>query len=163
MKKKSDPAVPEAGGEKAFELLRRAMLEEGKVAIAKTVMGNGETLLSILPTEEGILIEKMFFEDEIRELPKAYAKPEPAEAEMTMAKTLISSMVKPFEPELYHDEYQVRLKQLIQDKINGKEIVAAKSEDQGNVIDLMEALQKSIEQSGGGTPKKKTATRKKGA
>lgn len=155
-------AVPEAGGEKAFELLRRAMIQEHKVALAKTVMGNGETLLCILPTEEGILIEKMFFADEIKDIPKSYTKPELNEAELTMAQTLISGMVKPFEPEQYHDEYQERLKQLIQDKINGKEIVAAKPEDQGNVIDLMEALQRSIEQSVPSEPApKKRAPRKK--
>lgn len=157
-------AVPEAGGEKAFELLRRAMDEEGKIAIAKTVMGNGETLLCIIPTKEGLLIEKMFFADEIKEIPKSFAKPELNEAELTMAKTLIDSMVKPFEPALFHDEYQERLKQLIQDKIHGKEIVASKSEDQGNVIDLMEALQKSIGQetpAQPSKPRKKNASRKK--
>lgn len=59
-------AVPETGGEKAFELLRTAMMKENKVAIAKTVMGNSETLLCIIPTENGILIEKMFYQDEIK-------------------------------------------------------------------------------------------------
>lgn len=154
-------AVPEAGGEKAFELLRAAMRQENKVAIAKTVMGNGETLLCLLPTEEGILIEKMFFEDEIKEIPKTYTKPQLNEAELTMAKTLIESMNKPFEPTFYHDEYQERLKQLIQDKINGKEIVASQSEEEGNVIDLMEALQQSIAQATPAT--KKRGGRKKGA
>lgn len=159
-------AVPETGGEKAFELLRTAMKEENKVAIAKTVMGNSATLLCIIPTENGILIEKMFFADEIKEIPKNYMKPEIKEAELSMAKTLISSMVKPFEAELYHDEYQERLRQLIEDKISGKEIIAAKSEDRGNVIDLMEALQKSIEQTAPQTAapvKKKRTTKKQGA
>lgn len=77
-----------------------------------------------------------------------------------MAKALIESMVKPFEPSLYKDEYQERLRQLIEDKISGKEIVAAKPEAGGNVIDLMEALQRSIEQSGGKPTKKKTTTKK---
>lgn len=151
-------AVPEAGGEKAFELLRTAMLQEGKVAVAKTVMGNSETLLCIIPTEQGILIEKMFYIDEIKDIPKSYARPEISESELNMAKTLIESMVKDFEPQLYHDEYQIRLKELIQDKINGKEIVAVKPVAAGNVIDLMEALQKSIDLN---KPPKKRASRKK--
>ena len=150
-------AVPEAGGEKAFELLRRAMAEENKAAIAKTVMGNGETLLCIIPGEEGILIEKMFFEDEIKEIPKSYAKPELSGRELSMAKTLVGSMVKPFEPALYHDEYQSRLKALLQDKINGREIVAAKPEAAGNVIDLMEALQRSLEAGGAEAPSKESS------
>jgi DNA end-binding protein Ku len=66
-----------------------------------------------------------------------------------MAKTLIRSMAKPFEPGLYKDEYQNRLRDLIQKKIAGKEIVAAKEEAPSNVIDLMEALRRSIEQSQG--------------
>lgn len=66
-----------------------------------------------------------------------------------MAKQLISSMVKPFAPEEYKDEYQERLRELISAKIAGKEVVAAAPDGQpenGNVIDLMEALKASIEQ-----------------
>jgi DNA end-binding protein Ku len=139
-------AVPDVGGDKAFELLRQAMLSEKKVAIAKTVMGNKETLLAILPTEDGVLIETMFYQDEIRELSKVPSKPAVTEAELNMAKMLINSMDKPFEPELYHDEYQVRLRDVIERKIAGKEIVAAAPEEKTNVIDLMEALKASLEQ-----------------
>ena len=63
-------AVPETGGDKAYELLRRAMYEEKKVALAKTVMGQSEKLLILLPTEKEILIETLFFEDEIKEMPE---------------------------------------------------------------------------------------------
>lgn len=153
-------AVPDAGGDKAFELLRTAMKQENKVAIAKTVMGTQEALLTIRPTEKGILIETMYYQDEIKEIPKFSTRPEINEAELNMAKTLISSMVKPFEPELYKDEYQMRLRKLIEQKINGKEIVAAKAEPQNNVIDLMEALKASIEQNKGKAATKKRTTRK---
>lgn len=139
-------AVPENGGEKAFELLRIAMKDENKVAIAKTVMGNSETLLCILPTDDGILIEKMFYDDEIKEIPKDFAKSQVNEAELTMAKTLIGSMNKAFEPAAYKDNYQERLRELIAQKIAGKEIVAPKAETKNNVIDLMDALKASIEQ-----------------
>lgn len=139
-------AVPEAGGEKAFELLRTAMMQEGKIAIAKTVIGTKETLLAIMPTEEGIMVETMYYQDEIKEIPKAYSRPELSEAELTMAKTLISSMDQPFAPEKYRDEYQERLRQLIEQKIAGKEIVAAKPENgENNIIDLMEALKASVD------------------
>lgn len=149
-------AVPEKGGEKAFELLRQAMKQEGKVAIAKTVMGNGEKLLTIIPTEQGLLIETMFFLDEIKELPKEVPHTEVNEAELTMAKTLINSMDKTFEPGAYHDEYQVRLKELIHQKIQGKEIVAPAAEKESNVIDLMEALKASVEQAKGNDKPRKT-------
>lgn len=137
-------AVPEAGGEKAFELLRRAMHEESKVAIGKTVMGQKETLLALIPTDDGMLVETMFFAEEVKSTPKEGARPEPKPAELEMAKTLVSAMERPFDPALYKDEYQERLRALIETKIAGKEVVAAEEEETGNVIDLMEALKASI-------------------
>ena len=154
--------IPEMGGEKAFELLRRAMLDENKIAVAKTVIGTKETLLALIPREDGIMAETMFYEDEIKELPKAYTKQPVGEAELAMAKTLISSMIKPFDTSQYRDEYQARLKELISQKIAGRETVAPASEPQGNVIDLMEALKKSVENAAGSEPKK-TRARKKAA
>lgn len=141
---KTYQVVPETGSEKAFELLRRSMLNKNKVAIGKTVLGNKESLLSILPTENGMLVETMFFADEIKEAPKEIVKPEISDAELNMAETLISSMDKPFDASLYKDEYQERLKKLIETKIAGKEVVAAQSESHDNVIDLMQALKASI-------------------
>lgn len=155
-------AVPETGGDKAYELLRKAMLDEGKIAIAKTVMGQSEKLLALIPTDTGMLIETLFFADEVKEMPKEPAKPELSEAELTMAKTLINSMDKPFEPEQYHDEYQVRLRQIIEDKISGKEVTVAPEEKPANVINIMEALQASLaEMSNEKTAKKKRTSRKK--
>ena len=86
-------AVPEAGGDKAYELLRKAMLSEEKVAIAKTVIGQTEKLLALIPTDTGILVETLFFYDEIKEMPKEPEQPELNDAELTMAKTLVNSMV----------------------------------------------------------------------
>ncbi len=155
-------AVPETGGDKAYELLRRAMKEEGKVAIAKTVMGSSEKLLCLIPTEEGILIETLFFEDEIKQMPKQPLRPEQNDAEVDMAKMLISSMVKPFDPSVYHDEYQVRLRQIIEDKIAGKQTVSTPEEKPSNVIDIMEALKASIKEveDNGDKPKKRRTRRK---
>lgn len=138
-------AVPEAGGEKAFELLRLALMAEQKIAIGKTVMGTKDTLMAIIPREDGILISTMFYADEVKELQKQYAKPQVSEAELNMAKVLINSMDTPFDPSQYKDEYQAKLRELIESKIAGKEIVAAEPESPGQVIDLMEALKASVE------------------
>ena len=142
---KTYQAVPEAGGEKAFELLRSALMDEQKIAIGKTVMGSKDTLMAIIPREEGVLISTMFFADEIKELQKQYTKPEVAGQELDMAKLLINSMDTPFDPSKYKDEYQIRLRELIEAKISGKEVVAAEPESAGKVIDLMEALKASVE------------------
>ena len=142
---KTYQAVPEAGGEKAFELLRAALMVEQKIAIGKTVLGTSDTLMAIIPRENGVLISTMFYADDIKGLQKSYTKPEVSEQELTMAKTLISSMDTPFDPSQYKDEYQDKLRALIETKISGKEVVAAQPESAGNVISLMDALKASIE------------------
>ncbi len=138
-------AAPETGGEKAFELLRGALMAEQKIAIGKTVMGTKDTLMAIIPRDDGILISTMFYADDVKELQKQYNKPEVSEQEMNMAKTLINSMDTPFNPEKYKDEYQEKLRMLIETKISGKQVVAPEDDDGGKVIDLMEALKASVE------------------
>ena len=140
-------AIPEQGGDKAFELLRRAMKDENKIAVAKTVMGTKEKLLALIPTDNGILIETLLFADEVKDAPKEVSHPEISEAELQMAKTLIGAMVKNFEPEQYKDEYREKLWEIINGKIQGKEIVASQ-EAVVSVIDLMEALKQSLSQAG---------------
>lgn len=147
---KTYQAVPEPGGEKAFELLRAALMAEQKIAVGKTVLGTKDTLMAIIPRESGVLISTMFYADDIKELQKSYAAPEIVEAELNMAKTLINSMNTPFDPAQYKDEYQTKIKELIENKIAGKEVVAAQSEGTNNVISLMDALKASIEQTNKG-------------
>jgi len=142
---KTYQAAPEAGGEKAFELLRAALMAEQKVAIGKTVLGTKDTLMAIIPREDGVLISTMLYQDDIRELQKRYDKPAVAEAELNMAKMLINSMDTPFDPSKYKDEYQVKLRALIESKISGEEVVAAEAPKPGKIIDLMEALKASVE------------------
>jgi DNA end-binding protein Ku len=151
--------LPAPGGEKAFDLLRRALLEEQKVAIGKTVMGTHENLMVIIPRDEGIVILTMFYDDEVRDIPSGYQQQEVSDAELTMAKTLINSMDTPFEPAAYRDEYQVKLRKLLEDKIANREIHAPAEEKQkGTVIDLMEALRQSVEQTKGDTAATDAAT-----
>lgn len=138
-------AVPDTGAEKAYELLRQALLAQKKVAIAKTVMGTNEKLLVLYPTKEGIIVKTLFYYDEIAAMPKPVPKMKLDENELNMAKLLVENMTKPFAAEEFRDEYQARLKEAIMKKIQGQEIVAVDTSGPSNVIDLMEALQKSLE------------------
>lgn len=138
-------AVPEVGAEKAYELLRQALLSQKKVAIAKTVMGTNEKLLVLYPTKDGIIVKTLFYQDEIVAMPKPVQKLKLDENELNMAKMLIENMTKPFVAEEFQDEYQARLREAIMKKIQGQEIVAVDTIGPSNVIDLMEALQKSLE------------------
>lgn len=143
---KTYQVIPEPGGEKAFELLRSALMSEQKIAIGKTVLGTKDTLMAIIPREDGMLISAMFYEDDIKELRKTYNKPEITENELTLAKTLINAMDTPFNPAEYSDEYQNKLRELIESKIAGKEVVAPDTEKSDSVVNLMDALKASIEQ-----------------
>lgn len=136
--------IPEAGAEKAFELLRSSMLDEQKVALAKTVIGTKENLIVLYPTKDGIIAKTLFYQDEIVSIPKQLPPITLTDAELMMAKTLITSMTAPFEAEKYKDEYQERLRDAILQKIHGEDIVAADTSAPGNIIDLMEALQKTL-------------------
>lgn len=139
-------AVPEKHAEKAYELLRDAMARLSVVAIAKTVIGTKETLLALCPDDDGILVKTLFYEEEIAENPKAFARPKLVKAESDMAKQLIQSLTKPFDPSDYHDEFQERLRSAIEEKISGQHIVHAsdRKQDTATPVDLMEALQQSL-------------------
>lgn len=143
---KSYYVTPEAGGDKAYELLRQTMESENKIAIAKTVLGTKQTILAIMPAKDSLIIETLFYYDEIKTLPKTISKPVLNESEISMAKMLINNMSKTFEPQLYHDEYQERLKHAIEQKINGDEIVPVQTAQRTGVFDLMEALKLSLEE-----------------
>lgn len=137
--------VAEPGAEKPYELLRQALLSKKEVAVAKTVLGTNEDLLVLYPTKECIIAKILFYQEEIQEIPKSQAKVELSKQEIDMAKTLIESMTQKFDISAYHDEYQEKLRDAITTKINGNEIVSADNETQNNIINLMEALQKSVE------------------
>jgi len=154
---KSYQALPEKGGDKAFELLRRSLMDEQKIAIGKTVMGSRETLMAIIPREDGIIIQTMNYEDEIKEIPKTYDAKEVNKQELELAKNLINSMDTPFNPAEYKDEYQEKLKSLIEDKIAGKEIKTPRAEKSSKIIDIKDALEQSLKKAKAGkkpTPKK---------
>lgn len=138
-------AVPDAGAEKAYELLRQSLLSQKKVAIAKTVIGTNEKLLVLYPTKDGIIVKTLFYHDEIVAMPKPVPKMKLDEHELAMAKMLIENMTRPFVAEEFQDEYQARLREAIMKKIQGQEIVSVDTNGPSNVIDLMEALQKSLE------------------
>lgn len=154
---KTYQAIPEPGGEKAFELLRVSLMEEQKIAIGKTVLGTKSTLMAIIPRENGVLVTTMHYQAEIKELQRSYAKPEILDTDKKLAKQLIGSMDTPFVPEQYVDEFQMKLRDAIDTKVAGKEIIAAAPDIQPNVINLTDALMQSIKERTG----KKPASRSK--
>lgn len=141
--------VPEPGGEKAYELLRQAMLSKKSVAIAKTVLGTTEELLCLYPEKDGILARILFYKEEIQAMPRTVTNTKVEKNELDIAKTLIESMSQKFDISAYNDEYQKRLREAIEAKIQGKEVITADNSQPNNIIDLMEALTKTVEMSKG--------------
>lgn len=143
--------VPD-GGDKAYALLLTAMREEKTMAIAQAVIGTKETLIALVPNENGLMAETLHYLEEIKPVPKPVMVPQLSPQELDMAKMLIHSMERTFDPALYHDTYRQRLMEAIQAKIQGQEIIAPKNDQDGNVIDLMEAMKAMLAQQGLSVP-----------
>jgi DNA end-binding protein Ku len=138
----------EAGAKKAYALLLKAMEDEGKVAIGRFVMRTKEYLAAVRPMDGILVLETMFFPDEIRQPSEIENVPVRARVEdrqMKMAKQLIGTLATDWDPKRYHDQYRERVLKLIRDKAKGKEVVMPEPEETTKVGDLMEALRQSIE------------------
>ena len=136
--------VNPTGAENAYALLLRAMEEEKKVGIAKTVLGNKETLIALRAKDGQMLLTTLFFADEIQKNPTKEVKAEFSSSELSLAKSIVEGMSGDFKAEDYKDEYRERVKAAIEQKIAGKEIVKAKEGSTNVAANLMEALQASL-------------------
>jgi DNA end-binding protein Ku len=139
-------ATPEDAGKKAYHLLLDAMEESGHDAIAKLYMHQREYIVVIRPRAQGLTLHTMFYADEIRNVAEYGQKDgaEPKEQEKKLALQLIESLSTHFEPTKYHDEYRQSLRAMIEAKLKGQEIAVAPHPQLAPVVDLMEALKKSL-------------------
>jgi len=142
---------PAEGAEKAYSLLAAAMESSGKAAISRFVFRNKEHLAAIRASDGVLTLTTMRFHDEVvppSELDDALPdkKPKVAKREQQMAEQLIDSLSTEFEPDAYKDEYREQLLALIEQKAEGKEIVAPETEapKATKAPDLMAALEESI-------------------
>jgi DNA end-binding protein Ku len=137
--------APEEGGEKAYALLFTALKESGYFALAKVAMHNREHIIIMRPGDKGIVSHTMYYQDEIRQVEEFRTDTNLVkDKELAMAKMLISSLEADFEPQKYHDTYRDNLQKLIEAKIEGKKVVETPAEHVAPVIDIMEALKKSL-------------------
>lgn len=160
---KSFYVVPEGGSDRAYELLRRAMIETDRIAIARTVMGTSETLIALLPTHNGMVAETLFYHEEIKPMPKTYTPGEVDPAQLEMAQAIIQSMDQQFDPAAHKDAYNQRIIEAIERKRAGQDIVSPAASDESNIISLMDALQRSLEKAQGDSGKKNTPRKRRTA
>lgn len=158
---KSYYLAPQENGGKAYNLLRQAMNDTKKIAIAKITIRNKQTLAAIRVFKNVLVMETIFYPDEVRPVSQVPGLPKDISVdakEIDIATQLIENLTAEFEPEKYKDNYREALLELINKKINGKEITIAPESPQKNVIDLMEALQASLKET---APKDKKPGKKK--
>jgi DNA end-binding protein Ku len=137
--------APDEGGEKPYALLFEAMRQSKYYAIAKIAMHNREHVIILRPGAKGILLHTMYYVDEIRQVDEFRTNTDLVKPkELDMAKMLIESLAGGFEPEKYHDTYRDNLMKMIEDKVEGRKVVETPAPHVAPVIDIMEALKKSL-------------------
>jgi DNA end-binding protein Ku len=155
---------PNEGGGKAYSLLRKALQESQKVGLAKIIIRSKEQLAVIRVYENLLVMETIHFPDEVRsasDVPAIPSEDKVTKRELDTAILLIDQLTSEFDPEKYTDEYRTALLELIESKREGQETVTAGTKEApSNVMDLMEALQASIDRT---KPKKVVSPRKKAA
>jgi len=152
---------PDKGGEKAYRLLADAMTKTERVALAKFVMRGKESLVLIRSAQDGLMLHTMYFADEVRdfgEIDKGQSA-KLREGELDLALRLVEELSHDeFKPEQYADDYRQRVLDLVNSKVEGKEVTAVGPQVQrAQVIDLMDALKQSLAKRGGAAAKAKPA------
>jgi len=136
--------------EEAYNVMRDALRASGKIGLGQFVMRNREYIAALKPCGHGLLLETLRFADEIRSAAPFFAgidRAEPDEELLDLARELIERKTAPFDPRQFKDKYSDALRALIDAKIKHRKPVAIDEEDEGSggkVIDLVEALKRSV-------------------
>jgi DNA end-binding protein Ku len=160
--------VPSKGAERAYTLLREAIRESGRIGIAKFILRDAQHLAAVEAIQQAIVLTVMRFADELVDVGQFELPGDSGirKSELDMAKALVDNLAAEWNPAKYTDEYRDNLMKVIRAKVKGKPIKleAAAEPRQAEVVDLMERLRRSLEQSGGKAPAAKaSAPRAKGA
>lgn len=146
----------------AYRVVRDALREANKVGLGQVTMRGKEYLAAVKPCGDGLLMETLHYEDELREAEEIFTdiKDEKVDKELLeVARSLIDRKSAPFDATAYRDQYAEAMQDLLDAKIKNKKSprVRASDDDGGggdNVVDLMSALKKSLKEAGGKKPKK---------
>jgi len=138
--------MPEEAGRRPYALLAKALEDTGYLGVAKLTMHNREYTVLLRPHQGGIILHTMYYENEVRRIenfgsPNVHVK----EAEVKVAHQLIQALEAKFEPQKYHDTFEDNLRELIKDRLEGKEVTAVERPKKvAPVTDLMSALKQSL-------------------
>jgi DNA end-binding protein Ku len=140
---------------RSYDLLRQAVAKTNRAGVATFVMRRREHLAALRAGERVLILDTLLFAADVRDpataLPRLPASAEVAGRELDMAVNLIESMSQAWQPENYHDSYTERLEKLIEDKRAGREVTEESAPaEPTNVVDLYDALSRSVRGRGGG-------------
>jgi len=138
--------VPDEKVSKPYALFFSALTETKYNALARIAMHNREHIVLIRPAEGALVLHTLYYPDELHEANKVKApKVKFAARELELARNLVTHMEAPFKPEEFHDTYRENVERLISQKKKGQKITTVEAPRKAPVIDLMEALKRSLE------------------
>lgn len=151
--------APDKRGGKPYALLMEAMRQSGRCALATWAWKGKQYVVQVRPAEDGLVLQQLLYADEVRSMKElGIEKVDVSQAELKLALQLIEQIAEEsYDPTQYEDAEKKRVLAAIDEKISGKQIVAApnrEEESAGQVIDLMEALQASLGRSKAAAPAK---------
>lgn len=141
---KSYHVIPDGDLTKPYALFRDAMTQRGQFAIAKMAMHNREHIVVIRPDGNELMLHTMFFSEEIQQIEVKVRSEKFSAKELKLAGQLIDALTAKFDPKKFHDEYQTNLKRLIEQKQKGERVTTPKNEKPAQVVNILEALRKSL-------------------
>ncbi|MDQ7820764.1 MAG: Ku protein [Armatimonadota bacterium] len=145
---KSYYLAPDEGGQKAFRLLHDALVDTGRVAVGKVVIKDKEHLVAVRPYDGALVMTTLYYADEVRrvaDIPDLPVQVKIHPNEKKMALQLIEGLAAPFSSAEYRDEYREALQKLIAAKVEGQPVAAPAARGPEKVVDLMEALRRSLQ------------------
>ena len=144
-------ALPEKDAEKPYQVLLKALEDTHRVGIATVTMHQRDYTVFLRPRDNGITVHTMYFQNEIRQVPGYGEKPKDLAIkpqEIKLAEQLIETLSEDFNPKQFHDTFQDRLRELVQVKQKGKTFTERSAPRRGKVINMMDALKKSLRETG---------------
>jgi len=172
--------APASKGQKPYKLLMETMRRTGKVGLARVVISTRQHLAALMPGEEGLVLELLRWEDEVRDtagLPLPDSDTKVSEKELKMAEQLVNELEDEWKPEAFHDEFREKLEQVVEAKVKAgegehimKPLEGEEVKTSADIIDLTELLKRSLRKGGGKADEEavqeaasKTGTRRKAA
>ena len=150
--------APASKGQKPYKLLQETMRRTGKVGIARVVISTRQHLAALMPSEEGLVLELLRWEDEVRDtagLPLPDSDTKVSEKELKMAEQLVNELEDKWKPDAFHDEFREKLEQVVEQKVKAgegehimKPLEGEEVKTSADIIDLTELLKRSLRKGG---------------